>query len=269
MNRLSEVVRIAGMAVLVALLQSGCGAPATKTAGTASPEIAEETAPPKEREETDPVAQKEIETLRTELQALMAAKDEEIRQLKDQNMNLGNRVALLSDQVEQLRKSMEDSKQRPVSPSTKQPASPSRKQPAPPPSGRVGVFRPSTYEIEVSYQTARRDYNDEKYEQAIGEFGEILAMAPQSNLADNAQYWIGECHYALKDYRHALSEFRKVFAYSKTNKADAAQLKIALCYKELEDRTKARAELRKLIRDYPNSEYVPRARSELKELGEQ
>lgn len=257
MNRLSGV-RMAGMVVLVALLQSGCGGPATKTAGMASLDLEgiEEkfAALEEEREETDPVAQKEIERLRTELQALMAAKDEEIRQLKDQNMNLGNRVALLSDQVEQLRKRIEKLKQ-PVPP-------------APPQSGSVGVFRPITYELEASYQAALRDYYDQKYEQAIAEFGEILAIAPESNLADNAQYWIGECYYALKNYRHALSEFRAVFAYSKTNKADAAQLKIALCYKELNDRTKARAELRKLIRDYPNSEFVSKARSLLEELGE-
>ena len=253
MNHWSGVIRGAGIVVLVALLQSGCGAPATKTAGTASLErIEEEIAALKEREETDSVAQKEIEALRTELQVLMAAKDEEIRQLNDQNMNLGNRVALLSDQVERLQESIKNLKQ----------------QPAPPRSGRVGIFRPTTYEIESSYQAALRDYYDRKHEQAIGEFGEILAIAPQSNLADNAQYWIGECYYALKNYRHALSEFQKVFAYSKTNKADAAQIKIAMCYLELGDRTKARAELRKLIRDYPKSEHVPKSRSLLKELGE-
>jgi len=255
MNGSKGVLHIAGMVVLVALLQSGCGGPATKTAGTASLDferIEEKFAALEEEyKETDSAAQKEIEALRTELQALMAAKDEEIRRLNDQNMNLGNRVALLSDQVEQLQKSIEHLKQ----------------QPAPPPSGRMGVFRPTTYKIEASYQAALRDYNDQKYDQAIGEFGEILAMAPQSNLADNAQYWIGECYYALKNYRHALSEFQKVLAYSKTNKAEAAQLKIAMCYLELGDRTKARAELRKLIADYPNSEYVPRARSQLQELG--
>jgi len=280
MNGSRGVLHIAGMIVLVALLQSGCGGPATKTAGTASLDLEriEEkfVALEEEHKETDSVAQKEIEALRTELQALMATKEEEIRQLNDQNMNLGNRVALLSDQVEQLQKSIEHLRQRPAPPSKKppaqpskrQPASSSKQQPAPPPSGPVGVFRPATYKIEASYQAALRDYNDQKYDQAIGELGEILAMAPQSNLADNAQYWIGECYYALKDYRHALSEFQKVLAYSKTNKADAAQLKIAMCYLELGDRTKARAELRKLIRDYPKSEYVPRARSQLQELGE-
>ena len=254
MNRLSGVLRFVGMVALIALLLTGCGGPATKNANTASPDmerIEEEFAALKQEfEQNDPAAQKEIEALRTELQALIVAQDEGIEKLNDQTMNLGNRVALLSDQVEQLRKRIEKLK----------PASPS--------SGRKGVFRPDTHKIEVSYKAALKNYYDKKHEQAIGEFGEILAMAPRSDLADNAQYWIAECYYSMKNYRRALSEFQKVFAYPKTNKGDAAQFKIALCYRELGDRSQARTELRTLIRDYPKSEFLSKARSKLKALGE-
>jgi tol-pal system protein YbgF len=261
------------MVALIALLQGGCGGPATKNANTGSPDmerIEEEfVALKQEFEQNDPAAQKEIEALRTELQALIVAQDEGIEKLNDQTMNLGNRVALLSDQVEQLRKRIENLKPQATSPS---PARKSQKkvprQPPPSSSARKGLFRPDTYKIQVSYKAALQDYYDEKYKQAIGEFGEILAMAPRSDLADNAQYWIGECYYSLKNYRHALSEFQKVFAHAKTNKADAAQFKIALCYRELGDRANARAELRKLLRDYPRSEFRSKAQSELKTLGQ-
>ncbi len=273
MNSLSGVLRFGGMVVLIALLQGGCGGPATKNANMGSSDmgkIEEELAALKQTfEQNDPAAGKQIETLRTELQALMAAMDEDLRQLNDQTMSLGNRVALLSDQVEQLRKRIENRKPQATSPS---PARKSQKKtpPQPPPSSsdRKGLFRPDTYKVEVSYKAALRGYYDKKYDQAIGEFGEILTMAPRSDLADNAQYWIGECYYSLKNYRHALSEFQKVFAHAKTNKADAAQFKIALCHRELGDRSQARTELRTLIRDYPKSEFLSKARSELKTLGE-
>lgn len=273
MNNSSGVPRFGGMVVLIALLLTGCGGPATKNANTGSPDmkrIEEEFAALKQEfEQNDPAAQKQFEALRTELQALMAAMDEDIRQLNDQTMNLGNRVALLSDQVEQLRKRIETRKPQPTSSS---PARKSKKktprQPPPSSPARKGIFRPDTYKIQVSYKAALQDYYDGKFEQAIGEFGEILAMAPRSDLADNAQYWTGECYFSLKNYRKALSEFQKVFSYPKTNKGDAAQLKIALCYRELGDHANALAELRKLLRDYPRSEFRSRAQSELKTLGE-
>ena len=256
MSNSSGMLRFGGMAALIAFLLTSCGGPATKNANTASlhmKKIEEEFAALKQEfEQNHPAAGQQIEALQTELQALIAAQDEGIRQLNDQTMNLGNRVALLSDQVEQLRKRIENLKPQPASPS----------------SGRKRVSRQDTHKIEVSYKAALKDYYDKKHKQAIREFGEILAMAPRSDLADNAQYWIAECYYSMKNYRLALSEFQKVFAYPKTNKGDAALFKIALCYRELGDRSRARTELRTLIRNYPKSEFLSKARFELKALGE-
>ncbi len=273
MSNSSGMLRFAGMMALIALLQGGCGGPATRNASTASLQMeriaGEFAALKQEFEQREPAAGQQIEALRTELQALMAAMDEDIRQLNDQTMGLGNRMALLSDQVEQLRKRVENRKPQPVSPPpARKRVQQVKQKPTPSSSASKGLFRPDTYSFEVSYKAALQDYYDEKYEQAIGEFGEILAMAPRSNLADNAQYWIGECYYSMKNYRHALSEFQKVFAHAKTNKADSAQFKIALCYLKLGDHANTRAELRRLIRDYPKSEFLSKARSELKALGE-
>lgn len=106
------------------------------------------------------------------------------------------------------------------------------------------------------------------YDLAIEQFTRLLDTVPRDELADNAQYWIGECHYLLGKYRPALTAFTSVFAYSKTEKADDAQLMIARCYRELGERDKARAAFQKLLTEYPESEYVPTARRELQDLGE-
>ena len=95
----------------------------------------------------------------------------------------------------------------------------------------------------------------------------MLAVAPFSEWSDNAQYWKGECYWGLGNYRQALTEFTKVFAFSKTEKADDAQLKIARCYLALGERNKALTALRKLLDEYPESEYMPAARKEMKYLG--
>ena len=68
-------------------------------------------------------------------------------------------------------------------------------------------------------------------------------------------------------FRQALSEFTKVFAFSKTEKADDAQLKIGRCYLALGERDQAIQAFRKLLEEFADSEYAATARKELKYLG--
>ncbi len=230
-------------------LAAGCAAPATQT--PEEPDLlqtlAEEVEELKARREEDPIAMREIARLRAELDSLKAEQGK-LRALEEEQRNIGNRVALLDDQVARLEERIKRL--------TEQPS----------PKPEVAAFRPTEYETESAYRAALQDYRAKRYDQAIGEFSEILALAPQSKWADNAQYWIAECYYALGNYRHAITEFQKVFAYPGSEKADAAQLKIALCYINIGDEERAKEALRKFLLDYPESEYVPKARSLLEEL---
>jgi TolA-binding protein len=117
------------------------------------------------------------------------------------------------------------------------------------------------------YRSGLSKYREEMYRDAQDIFEEVLRTAPKGEWADNAQYWKGECLYGLGEYRRALVEFTKIFAFSRTEKADDAQLKIARCYLKLQEQDKAISAFRKLLNEYPNSEYVLRARKELKHLG--
>ena len=83
--------------------------------------------------------------------------------------------------------------------------------------------------ISATYRTALDDYRERRYKAALERFGDVLSAAPSGNLADNSQYWMGECYYGLDEYRAALAEFTKVFAYSETEKDDDAQVMIARC----------------------------------------
>ena len=116
------------------------------------------------------------------------------------------------------------------------------------------------------YEAARALYSDRHYDRALVEFAAILSRSPGSELADNAQYWIGECYYGTGRFRQALTEFTKVFAYRKTEKEDDAQLKIARCYLSLGEKDRALMALRKLIDEYPDSEYVAIARKDIRYL---
>jgi len=74
---------------------------------------------------------------------------------------------------------------------------------------KVIVGKPSLLE---RYQTGLATYKNKKYLQAQHIFEEVVSIAPKGDWADNAQYWKGECLYALGDYRRALIEFRKILA---------------------------------------------------------
>ena len=126
--------------------------------------------------------------------------------------------------------------------------------------------RASTVGVPRRYEAARSHYTDRQYERAVKEFAAILRSAPTSDLADNAQYWLGECYFGMGRFRQALTEFTKVFAYRNTEKDDDAQLKIARCYLSLGEKNQALSALRKLIDEYPESEYVANARRELRQL---
>ena len=126
--------------------------------------------------------------------------------------------------------------------------------------------RASTGSVPRRYEAARSHYTDRQYERAVKEFAAILRSAPDSDLADNAQYWLGECYFGMGRFRQALTEFTKVFAYRNTEKDDDAQLKIARCYLSLGEKNQALSALRKLINEYPESEDVANARRELRQL---
>ncbi len=116
------------------------------------------------------------------------------------------------------------------------------------------------------YDYARELYEAKKYRQALEEFSALLATDINHELADNAQYWIGECYYGMRAYNQAIIEFEKVFTFNRSDKCDDAQLKIGYCYIRIGNIEKAKAELNKLITNYPDSEYVEKARYYLQQL---
>ena len=90
---------------------------------------------------------------------------------------------------------------------------------------------------------------------------------PDHDLADNAQYWLGECFYDRKQFAEALPEFRTVLTkYPLGNKAPDAMLKLAYCMLALGDVQKGRELLSKLPETYPHTEAARLAQMRLSEL---
>lgn len=130
--------------------------------------------------------------------------------------------------------------------------------------GAVGDV--SLEEYQQRYDEARQAFESRNYQQAIQLFESLLAASSTHPLADNAQYWIGESQFMLRQYDAAILSFEKVFTFSNSNKNADAQYKLGLCYMLKGDKTKARDEFNRLIEEYPKSNYVGAAKRKLARL---
>ena len=120
---------------------------------------------------------------------------------------------------------------------------------------------------QMLYDINMEIYRQEKYEEAIAGFNNFLQKYPKSTLADNAAFWIGESHMALKQYEQAILAFQKVIKrYPQGNKVPNALLRQALAFYELNDKTSAKLLLSKIIKQYPKSNEAKIARNKLKTI---
>src|SRR5439155_26855848 len=82
-----------------------------------------------------------------------------------------------------------------------------------------------------TYQAAYRDYQRGNYDLAIAGFRDFITRNPNSDLADNAAYWIGESLFSQKKYREAIEQFDTVVTkYPKSDKVAEALLNKGYSY---------------------------------------
>jgi len=105
-----------------------------------------------------------------------------------------------------------------------------------------------------------------QYDKAVKAFRAFLAKHPDSGLADNAQYWIAEGNYVLRNYKLALEEFAKVLEYPQSTKAADAQLKIGYAHYELGAYDKARKALTEAQQRYPGTTVAKLAAARLEKM---
>lgn len=114
------------------------------------------------------------------------------------------------------------------------------------------------------FAAAYGDYSKGNYDLAIGEFSQYVETYPSSEMADNAQYWIGECYYGKKKFNEAVAEFDKVTAnFPKGDKVPGARFKKGMALIELGQTDAARAEFVALTRLYPRSNEAALAKQQL------
>jgi tol-pal system protein YbgF len=105
----------------------------------------------------------------------------------------------------------------------------------------------------AAYQAAFDMLKNSQIDAAIAAFQKFLLSFPDSTLADNAQYWLGEADYVNKAFPAAQAAFQKVVdKFPQSRKVPDALLKIGYCQYELKDFDAARRTLSKVTTQFPD-----------------
>ena len=117
------------------------------------------------------------------------------------------------------------------------------------------------------YNMAYADYLKGNFALAIDGFKIYLDNFAQSPFADNALYWIGECHFSQKEYEEAISRYNQlILNYPLGDKVPAAYLHKGISLMELDRKEEALSVFKLMVSKYPLEEETKIAQEKIKEL---
>jgi tol-pal system protein YbgF len=145
--------------------------------------------------------------------------------------------------------------------------------PAPPPpapgtTGATGASNTPPLPATDLYNNAKSDYTGGKLDLALQEYSDYLKYYGNTDLAPNAQFFIGAIHYSQGNYDQALNDFDAVTEkYPDNNKTPDALYSKGTTLLKMSRRTDAAAEFKELIQRFPQSSVAPQACTRLKDMG--
>jgi tol-pal system protein YbgF len=211
------------------------------------------------------VLQKSVQDVQANSGARLDTMSTQVQGLSDNLEEIKSRLGKLNQQLVDLQNSVQslDAKISTTAPATTTPgatttptggSSPTAAAPAPP--------------ADMLYSNGLRDITSGKYDLARQEFLDYLKYYGTTDLAGNAQFYLGEVAYAQRQYDQAVAEYDKVVVnYPKNGKVAPALLKKGMAHLELGQKTSGIRDLREVAKRYPGTDEERRARAKLKELG--
>ena len=205
----------------------------------------------------------QIEAQIQELKAQVANNSRRLNAVEERVSSLEDKTATNEQQIFDLKKECESVKQTlsqiTVSAAPQQPAGSSSKGEK---AQTVVQFGPRDL-----YRQAFNAMEAGDFEKAENLFQQLVQQYPDSDLADNALYWIGEIYYSHNDYETAAKYFQQVIdKYTTGNKVPAAMLKLALSYRGMGNLQKAKELLKEVIDKFPGTPEAGIAKVKLMEL---
>jgi len=118
-----------------------------------------------------------------------------------------------------------------------------------------------------AYERAFSSLKELEYADAATLFQAFLQRYPNSEYADNAQYWLGESYYVTRNYDIALEAFQNLLSrYPDSPKVADALLKIGYTHYELKHWSEARAALEQVQVQHPGTTLARLAGSRLRSM---
>ena len=190
---------------------------------------------------------RQLEELQTEVRQLRNTSEvqgHELEQLK------GRQRSLYDDLDKRLREAERRAATAPAVTAAVDPAAPR------------AITAPQQQEYDAAFELMKQG----QYERAVKAFRAFLVKHPDSGLADNAQYWVAEGNYVLRNYKLALEEFTKVLNTPGNPKAPDALLKIGYAHYELGAYDKARKTLSDVQQRYTGTSVAKLAAARLDKM---
>ncbi len=127
---------------------------------------------------------------------------------------------------------------------------------------------PNPTDPQALYDTAYNDYVRGSYDLAILGFRQYLESHRDTELADNAVYWIGECYFRQRKFQKAIEQFDEVLTrHQSSDRNPSAVLKKGYAYLELGQRPQGVVQLQNVICEYSGTDEAHLARQRLQALG--
>jgi tol-pal system protein YbgF len=215
--------------------------------------------------------QKSVQDVQANSGARLDTMSTQVQGLSDNLEEIKSRLGKLNQQLVDLQNTAQSLDAKISGGSIPSGAAPSSTGGSPPPTG--GGSSPSSASggapsADTLYSNGLRDITGGKYDLAKSEFGDYLRYYGDTDLASNAQFYLGEIAYSQRQYSQAVSEYDKVLTnYPRSFKIAPARLKKGMALIELGQKSPGVKELREVVKRYPGTEEERRARAKLKELG--
>jgi tol-pal system protein YbgF len=121
-----------------------------------------------------------------------------------------------------------------------------------------------------NYQAALELIKEQRYDAAEKAFKHFLMVFPDSQMADNAQYWLAEAYYVTNRFDEALKQFTVVVdEHPRSRKVPDALLKMGFCSYELKRWNDARTSLRRVQAEFADTTAARLAEQRLKRMTEE
>ena len=119
------------------------------------------------------------------------------------------------------------------------------------------------------FEKALSRVNAGDYKQAVTDLKSFITTYPKSSYAEHAQYWVGECLYATRDFTAAVVEFQNVIKkYPQGVKAPASLYKQGMSFFEMQSFDDAKAFFAKLAARFPQTHEAILAQNQINAINQ-